>query len=212
MMVVQPSRFTPPAGGSSIARRASGSTAGTTGTVTFVPAGALEGDFVFVELAMYNTSSFGISGGSGSAWTYLSVGSTRLNVAYKQLQAGDVGATFTVARTTPAYAAVAWVAYSGVTSVTYIGGGNNLSATPYSVAGFSAAPGAVVLSFYKADDDADAALTPPSGFVEVTDLDIVNVGVEVGIAEDFDYAGQAMAWASSGSTIDRNAQMVLQLT
>lgn len=86
-------------------------------TFIFTPASLAAGDWMFVVADGVSATS--VTGGSGGTWTRLTLvnaGSYTSTLFYRQLAAGDVGATFTInggSSTGPAE----WVVYRGVASV-----------------------------------------------------------------------------------------------
>jgi len=86
-------------------------------TFVFTPSGLAAGDWMFVVAD--GTVATSVTGGSGATWTItrqFNAAGTWTTLFYRQLSAGDVGATFTInggTNTGPAE----WVAYRGVASV-----------------------------------------------------------------------------------------------
>lgn len=207
MMIVDSSRFTV-ASGVAPSYVGSSASANSTATTFGLPAGAAVGDWAVVVLGNYFPSSFGISGGAGG-WTYLNT--SHCYIAHKVLEAADIGATFTFATNTT-FKAVNCAVYSGVAAVTLQGSSQVLSATPASVAGFTPAALGRVVTIAKVDSDyPEPAITAPSGFTKRSDVNYAS-GVSTCVADTAAYGGGALAWAFSGTAVDRNVEFVFELT
>lgn len=174
-----------------------------------LPSGAAVGDWALVTLANYFPASLGISGGAGG-WTYANT--SHAYIAYKFLEAADIGATFTVATNT-SRRLVGCALYRGATSVVLKGSAQNTSATPAPITGFIAANPGCVVSVAKVDsDNPEPTITQPADFTKRTDVYNTNSGVAVCVADAALYTGAAIEWSFTGTAVDRNVQFVFELT
>lgn len=112
-----PAAFSYSSFSSSVTFVSSGNGAFSGPTFVFTPTSLAAGDWMFVVADGVSATS--VTGGSGGTWTRLTLvnaGSYTSTLFYRQLAAGDVGATFTInggSSTGPAE----WVVYRGVASV-----------------------------------------------------------------------------------------------
>lgn len=105
-------------------------------TFSFTPAGLAVGDWMFVVADGVSATS--VTGGSGGTWTRLTLvnaGNFTSTLFYRQMTAGDVGATFTINGGT-ATGPAEWVVYRGATAV--VAAQTQVSAANASTLGFSA--------------------------------------------------------------------------